>query len=172
MNGMTYENDFLNEIEETNIINFINTKEWELNLQRRTQHYGYKYDYNVKNKLDITTPIPNELQYLVERLYNKYQIIFNQLIVNEYIPGQGISPHIDNMILFDDTIISISMGSRCIMKFTKGYESNDISLERRSLICLQGDARKKWKHSIPSRKRDNNIERHTRISLTFRKTIE
>ncbi len=172
MNGMTYEKNFISEIEETNIINFLNTIEWNMNLQRRTQHYGYKYDYNVKNKLDITTSIPNELQFLVERLHNKYQIVFNQLIVNEYKPGQGISPHIDNMILFDDTIISISMGSNCIMKFTKGDETYDILLERRSLVCLQGESRKKWKHSIPSRKRDNDIERGTRVSLTFRKTRE
>jgi alkylated DNA repair dioxygenase AlkB len=172
MDGLTYEKDFLSEQEEINITDFLHTIEWDITLQRRTQHYGYKYDYHIKNKLVDTVPIPDELQYVVERLHDKYQVRFNQLIVNEYEPGQGISPHIDNMVLFDDTVISISLGSSCIMKFTKGDETHDVLLERRSLVCLQGDARKKWKHSIPARKRDNDIERMVRISLTFRKTKE
>lgn len=42
-------------------------------------------------------------------------IKFNQLIINEYNPGQGINPHIDNPILFSSPIVSLSLGSDCIM---------------------------------------------------------
>jgi alkylated DNA repair dioxygenase AlkB len=63
------------------------------------------------------------------------------------------------------------MGSNCIMKFSNKDEYNDIMLERCSLVALQGDVRYKWKHSIPSRKSDNNIMRDVRISLTFRKVL-
>ena len=39
------------------------------------------------------------------------------MIVNEYEPGQGINPHIDNTNLFRDTIVSVSLGSPTIMIF-------------------------------------------------------
>ncbi len=44
---------------------------------------------------------------------------FDQLIVNEYQPGQGISPHIDNKTLFSDIIVSLSLGSNAVMIFEK-----------------------------------------------------
>lgn len=39
----------------------------------------------------------------------------DQLIVNEYPAGEGIEAHIDAP-LFTDTIVSISLGSSCIME--------------------------------------------------------
>lgn len=39
------------------------------------------------------------------------------MIINEYEPGQGISPHIDNINLFKDIIVSLSLSSDCIMIF-------------------------------------------------------
>ena len=171
MQGLTYIKDFITEKEESDLITFINSMEWNDDLSRKTQHYGYKYNYNIKNTLEKTIAIPNVFTFILNALKNKFNIIFDQLIVNHYEPGQGISPHIDNKILFDDTIVSISMGSNCIMKFSNKDEYNDIMLERCSLVALQGDVRYKWKHSIPSRKSDNNIMRDVRISLTFRKVL-
>ena len=171
MQGLTYIKDFITEKEESDLITFINSMEWNNDLSRKTQHYGYKYNYNLKNTLEKTVAIPNEITFILNILQHKFNKEFNQLIINHYEPGQGISPHIDNIKLFDDTIVSISMGSNCIMKFTKKEEYHDIMLERCSLVALQGDARYKWKHSIPSRKSDNKEMRGERISLTFRKLI-
>jgi alkylated DNA repair protein alkB family protein 8 len=57
------------------------------------------------------------------------------------------------------------------MKFEQVGTANiyEKVLEPKSLLVLQSDARYKWKHSIPARKKDNNIPRSKRISLTFRK---
>lgn len=44
-------------------------------------------------------------------------IEFNQLIINEYLPGQGINPHVDNPTLFSSPIVSVSLGSECVMEF-------------------------------------------------------
>lgn len=46
-------------------------------------------------------------------------IVFDQLIINEYTPGQGINPHIDNPTLFSSPIVSLSLGSDCVMEFDK-----------------------------------------------------
>jgi len=171
MQGLTYIKDFITEKEESDLLDFINSMEWNNDLSRKTQHYGYKYNYNLKNSLEKTIAIPNEFHSILNKLNEHFNITFDQLIVNYYEPGQGISPHIDNIKLFDDTVVSISMGSNCIMKFTKKEEHHDINLERCSLVALQGDIRYKWKHSIPSRKSDNKEMRGNRISLTFRKLI-
>jgi alkylated DNA repair dioxygenase AlkB len=169
MQGLTYIKDFITEKEESDLIEFINSMEWSTVLERRTQHYGYIYSYTNMNSIMKTNPIPQQFTFIINALSEKFNRSFDQLIINEYIVGQGISPHIDNVKLFEDTIISISLGSNCIMKFTNKDNTIDQLLERRSLIALQEDARYKWKHSIPARKSDNNNLRGTRISLTFRK---
>jgi len=38
----------------------------------------------------------------------------------EYQPGQGISKHIDKVNLFEERIVSISLGSGCTMDFERG----------------------------------------------------
>lgn len=101
----------------------------------------------------------------------------NQVIVNEYEPGQGISAHIDCLPCFSDTIASLSLGSSCIMGFThsKTGEKQSQFLEPCSLLVLSGDARYQWQHAIASRKTDKHqgriIQRTRRISLTFRKVV-
>lgn len=64
--------------------------------------------------------------------------VFDQLIINEYEPGQGISGHIDNKVLFDDIIAGLSIGSQAVMRFEKNEEKYDLMLERRSLLILSG----------------------------------
>ncbi|XP_057849874.1 alkylated DNA repair protein ALKBH8 homolog isoform X4 [Cryptomeria japonica] len=43
----------------------------------------------------------------------------DQLTVNEYPPGVGLSPHIDTHSAFDGCIISLSLAGPCIMEFRK-----------------------------------------------------
>lgn len=101
----------------------------------------------------------------------------DQVIVNEYEPGQGISAHIDCVPCFDGTIASLSLGSSCVMEFlnarTRG--KREILLDERSLIVLSGEARYDWTHAIPGRKSDmingQKMYRLRRASLTFRNVI-
>ena len=69
--------------------------------------------------------------------------------------SQGISQHID-VLHFDSTVASISLGSASIIDFvhSKTNEKIPILLEPRSLLVLKGDARYIWKHGIASRKTD------------------
>jgi alkylated DNA repair dioxygenase AlkB len=101
----------------------------------------------------------------------------DQVIVNEYLPGQGIANHIDCEPCFGDTIISISLNSTAIMDFinTKTKQKVEVFLEPRSLVVISGISRKIWTHGIPARKIDHfnaqKIERKLRLSLTFREVI-
>ena len=81
----------------------------------------------------------------------KYQP--DQVIINEYLPGQGIRPHKDRNY-FENQICGVNLGSDCILRFTRNKDVVDVEVPRRSVYIMQDDARSKWLHSIPPRKKD------------------
>ena len=100
----------------------------------------------------------------------------DQVIVNEYMPGQGIAAHIDCTPCFEDTVVSLSLGSACVMNFTQLADPTqryDQLLERGSAVVLQNAARFEWQHGIKPLKSDTingqRLLRQRRVSLTFRK---
>src|SRR5690606_5822018 len=120
--GLTYIPDFITRDEESALIAQIDAQPWLNDLKRRVQHYGYKYDYKVRvvtNDAHLG-PLPDWLQPLAQKLQDEhlFQTVPDQTIVNEYLPGQGISAHIDCVPCFDDVIASLSLGSPAIMQFT------------------------------------------------------
>lgn len=102
----------------------------------------------------------------------------DQLIVNEYQSGQGISAHIDCVPCFGETIASLTLNAGAIMQFQNIQDKHDkaaLYLPPCILVVLSGAARYHWTHAIPARKSDKvdglKIERGRRISLTFRNMI-
>jgi alkylated DNA repair dioxygenase AlkB len=180
INGLVYQDDFLSIEEEKLIISEIDNAVWDTNLKRRVQHYGYMYDYKKKNiNQDLKIgELPGWLLLLERKVITNFNLeqSFNQVIINEYEPGQGISNHIDCIPCFEDVIISISLLSSCIMQFSKDAEKQEILLQPRSILLLSGEARYSWKHGIKAVKNDKwlntIIPRERRISITFRKIKE
>ena len=81
--------------------------QWRNDLSRRVQHYGWRYDYKAR----AITPdmhigaLPDWLGDLAQRLYDEtglFDRVPEQVIVNEYLPGQGIATHIDHPRLWAD----------------------------------------------------------------------
>lgn len=171
--GLQYLPDFITTKEERALIKAIDQQPWLHDLKRRVQHYGYKYDYKARAVTadSYLGSLPDWLMPITQKLPFKP----DQAIVNEYLPGQGISAHVDCVPCFSDTIASLSLGSGVIMQFTNGQEKHDPYLESRSLIILSGPARYEWTHAIPARKSDVvdgfKIERGRRVSMTFRTVI-
>jgi alkylated DNA repair dioxygenase AlkB len=181
IDGLSYIPDFIDGATESDLIRTIDAQSWITELKRRVQHYGWRYDYkarSVTNDLRIGA-LPDWLQSYAVRLQQGglFAETPDQVIINDYQPGQGISAHIDCVPCFADTIASLSLGSPCVMDFThsKSDEKSPLLLEPRSLLVLTGDARYVWQHAIPSRKSDKRcgqtITRTRRVSLTFRKVI-
>lgn len=180
--GLIYVPDFISDNEHKEIWEAINKDKWLDDLKRRVQHYGYKYDYK-KRSLDYSMyigAIPQWTNFITERIIEKgyMRTLPDQVIVNEYLTGQGIADHIDCEPCFEDTIISLSLGSPCIMDFKNKNdkkEKHEVLLERKSLVVITDEARYNWTHGISSREKDKwlgkIIHRKTRISLTFRKVI-
>lgn len=172
---------FISPSEEEALVGHLDGGEWNSELKRRVQHFGYRYDYKARA---VTADaylgvLPDWLRPLGERLAPAGFIddMPDQVIANEYMPGQGISAHVDCVPCFDDTIVSVSLLSRCEMVFRQKRSGarRAIILEPRSALVMTGAARYDWTHEIPARKSDHvdgrKIERSRRISLTFRKVV-
>lgn len=179
--GLKYIPNFIDEIEVKQFIASINNEQWLNDLKRRVQHYGYKYDYKARS-IDYSMfigSLPNWVLPLAKRLFDEKHIdtIPDQLIINEYEPGQGIANHVDCEPCFGDTIISISLGSSCVMDFInlRTKQKIEVMLESGSIVVLSGEARHNWTHGIAQRKTDNfkgiKSDRQLRTSMTFRKVI-
>ena len=107
----------------------------------------------------------------------KRYLDINQMTVNEYKRGQGIGSHIDTESAFSDGLISISLGSDCVMEFKHkdtGVKKL-VHLPPRSLLLMSDDARYIWNHQIVTRMTDcvngKVLPRKTRVSLTLRTAI-
>ena len=179
---LLYIENYITEDEQSRLLADVDEGLWLKDLKRRVQHYGFKYNYKAR-KVDMSMRVgelPEWLKILSEKLYQEGYMpkIADQVIVNEYLPGQGISAHIDCEPCFQDTIVSLSLGSSCVMDFTNKFDKTKkvpLWLDPGSLIVLSGEARYSWLHAIAARKSDerdgNKYERQRRVSLTFRKVI-
>ena len=159
--GLTYTKEYITPEQEQFLMSQIDAQPWLNDLKRRVQHYGYKYDYKAR-KITSDLKIDNVPDWL------KILPDFDQVIINEYLTGQGITQHIDCIPCFGETICSLSLLEPCEMVLEKDNIKHSIILEPRSLLTFQDEARYKWKHSIPARK--SNIK-NRRVSVTYRKVI-
>uniref|UniRef100_A0A8D8CX31 Alpha-ketoglutarate-dependent dioxygenase alkB homolog 6 n=2 Tax=Culex pipiens TaxID=7175 RepID=A0A8D8CX31_CULPI len=150
----------------------------------------------------IAEEIPSWLLTYVDRV-NQLTGVFeenrkaNHVLVNEYLPGEGIMAHLDGP-LFYPTITTISCGSHTVLEFQepRGSDDVEVKLERRlvtkilvqprSLLILKDAMYEKYLHSIDeinedtidddianlssdgSIKKGDVLARTKRISLTIR----
>lgn len=178
---LEYRSQYVDAGEHDALLAAIDAVPWAEDLKRRVQHYGYRYDYR-RRSVDGSAalgPLPGWADRFAVRLLQDGITSHkpDQLIVNEYLPGQGIAPHIDCEPCFGDTLCSLSLGAPCVMLLThvETGRQEPILLEPCSLLILQGEARYAWKHGIPARKADlhegHAVKRGRRVSLTFRTVI-
>ena len=173
ISDLTHIPNFITPEQEQFLISQIDQNPWFLDLKRRVQHYGYKYDYKAR-KIDEKMKIGSILNWLLNKEIFNHQIFeennFDQVIINEYQQGQGISAHIDCVPCFTNIICSVSLLSSCEMVFenVKTKEKQSIILTPRSLLIMKDEARYNWTHCIPARK--SNVKER-RVSITFRKVI-
>ena len=176
--GLSLQVDVITKEKENEIITYLDSKIWSTELSRRTQHYGYQYNYKHKDLIPgppLERPIL-ELAQIIERTELMKPV---QCIVNEYYRNQGIAPHIDSLI-FGKTIMSISLGADVVMNFTYQDMNYDCFLPRRSAMMITDSARYEWKHSIARTvtyvdSEGNKVikaQDYRRISLTYRELVD
>lgn len=195
--GLTIITDFINPQEEAMLLQNIQKEKWDTRLKRWTQHYGYQYQYTTKTitKDNYLGELPKWSDFITKKISDiwlntdleisgrdeegtkevKATAKLDQIIVNRYLPGEGINPHIDVPSIFGPIIYSLSLESGTVMTFSKGSESIDCYLKPRSLLIMTAEARYKWRHCIKSLTSDEvdgrRLKRGRRISLTLRTMI-
>jgi alkylated DNA repair dioxygenase AlkB len=179
--GLTYVKNFLSEAEQDAIVAEIDKNKWSGELARRIQHYGYRYNYKAR-RLDsgmYLGELPAWMHAVAVKLYEAgyTDAVSDQGLANEYMPGQGIAPHVDCEPYFGNIVISLSLLSPCVMNFNRVGcdEQASLLLEPCSIVVLKDEARYKWTHGIPKRLKDTvdgvTYTRGRRVSLTFRKAV-
>ncbi|UBF26976.1 alpha-ketoglutarate-dependent dioxygenase AlkB [Kovacikia minuta CCNUW1] len=175
--GLRYLPDYLTAAEEGALVAAIEQAGWENGGMRRlVRQFGYRYSFSRRSMApgDFREALPNWGASIARRLHqgNLLPAVPNQMLANRYLPGEGISFHVDAAEF--NEIAALSLLSACVMEFRHGKtgEKQKIWLEPRSLLILEGAARWDWQHGIPYRKRDRHAGREQlrepRISLTFR----
>jgi alkylated DNA repair dioxygenase AlkB len=174
--GLRLREEFVDAATAAALVAAIDASPWLADLKRRVQHYGYRYAYSAR-RVDTSMalgPLPEWLLPLARAMVDEagFEREPDQVIVNEYLPGQGISGHIDCVPCFGPTIASLSLLSGATMTFTAPGAKVDVWLPARSLVVLAGEARAAWKHAIAGRLGDpGRGPRGRRLSLTFRTVL-
>ena len=154
--------------------------EWRNDLSRRVQHYGWRYDYKAR----AITPdmhigaLPDWLAKVAQKLYDEtglFDRVPEQVIVNEYLPGQGIATHIDHPG-FGPTVCMVSLLDDWEMDFSENWKDKmPALLQQGSCVLLTGAARDTWQHGIAPRKSElmenGRRPRNRRLSMTFRTVL-
>jgi len=185
--GLSVIQEYVTPAEETHLLKELDSLPWVVDFSRKLQYYGYR---NEREKPYHLVPIPEEIPECLHSIMDQVveeNLIYKrpeQVIINDYTPGQGIRPHFDRKDYFDNTIIGVSLGSDCVMEFTPqenkkeniGKEKVYVYMPKRSLYVIEDDARYEWLHGIPGRKNDKLndgkvVARQRRVSITFRNVI-
>jgi alkylated DNA repair dioxygenase AlkB len=138
-------------------------------IGRRTQHYGWVYDYRQKGvpASAYLGPLPTWLSRL-SRLVSRETGIdatWEQAIINEYMPGVGIGENADSAD-FGPAIATISLLGSASMTFRPIYrspETHSVPLTAGDLLVMTGKSRRPMTHEI-----DGATVTERRISITFR----
>ena len=180
--GLNFLEGFLTPEEQSCCVRWIDSAdgEWRNDLSRRVQHYGWRYDYKGR----AITPdmhlgaLPDWLDKIAQKLHDEtglFDRVPEQVIVNEYLPGQGIATHIDHRG-FGPTVCMVSLLDDWEMDFSEHWKDKTPALlQRGSGVLLTGPSRSLWQHGIAPRKSEpldnGRRDRKRRLSLTFRTVV-
>jgi alkylated DNA repair dioxygenase AlkB len=174
--GLRYIAGYLDSRAHDSLLAAVDADPWQDFGERRAQIYGYSYHYT-KGGIYRVEDLPPWAMDLAARLERDGLMpeLADQLVVNDYAAGRGIPAHVDAP-LFADAIVSISLGSGCVMEFTnEAGGAEEQFLEPMSALVIAGESRHEWKHAIPARAHDawlgREWPRSRRVSLTFRKLL-
>jgi alkylated DNA repair dioxygenase AlkB len=164
--GLVIVRGFVNPEEEARLVRELDERKWD---HTQEQHY--------------TAPdIPPFLQALATRLHECGLVRqeFDRVIVNYYLPGQGMVPRIVSPHRFREEVVMVSLQAQVPMKFTQDTEPAPVTvhMERRTACLLTDEARYKWRHGVEAQRFDVEPVNHTqtargrRLTVTFCTTRE
>ena len=124
--GVALVHDFISADEEAALLETVDGGAWEGTLSRRVQHYGHRFVYGSKTCAPVDRPLPPLVRAVCGRLPRRPWANDGaaQVTVNEYEPGQGISPHVDAHGAFADVLYSLTLGAGVAMRLKKNRRAD------------------------------------------------
>lgn len=173
--GLVYVESYVSRDEERELLTAIDGERWLTDYKRRRQVYGVAYSGpQAGTKLSA---LPTWLSWLVTRVrqdgWLRAEVV--NAVINEYLPGQGISAHFDHPA-FGPTVVAVSLGGATSLELEDPSAPQPckvtLDVQPRSLWVLEGQARSHWQHGIAARQSDlvNGLKRprERRVSVTLR----
>jgi alkylated DNA repair dioxygenase AlkB len=170
--GFAYHADVLTADDEARLVQLLEALPWDpfrfrgVEARRRVVHFGHRYDFEARG-VQPGHAMPAallDLRHRVAPLADRPPERFEEGLATEYRPGATIGWHRDAPA-FGSTVIGVSLGAPCRLRFRRavegGWESWERIVEPRSVYVLGGAARAGWQHSIPPTDA-------LRYSITFR----
>jgi alkylated DNA repair protein alkB family protein 8 len=173
--GLAYVPEFVDEREERELLDAIDREPWDTTWKRRRQVYGLSYG-SAQAAPRLLGALPEWSLALAARVEGALGGEAANIVVNEYLPGQGIGLHHD-FPGFGPTIVALSLGSAVLLDLfdPETQRKEVLDVEPRSLWILGGEARSRWMHGIAHRKSDVASgmprPRGRRVSITFRSAL-
>ena len=173
--GVYVAENSITEAEENQLVNEIDQATWMLSQSgRRKQDYGPKANFKKqKCKIGNFKGLPKYIKSILGDIKQKHSSILGDFIPVElcnleYEPSRGsaIDPHLDDMWLWGERLVTINYLPTTILTLTKLDLPNVevlVYMPPRSLLVLYDDARKVWMHSV---KREDVMAR--RLATTLR----
>ena len=189
--GLEYHAAFLSKSEQESLIEEIEAKPnaWRPLLDRRVQNWGGLPHARGM----VAVPLPPYLAKLGSKLTSiglfTQQQPSNHVLINEYVPGQGIMAHTDGPAYMPVAAI-VSLHSSVLFDLHRdGVVVASLWAVPGSLIVLRNDAYQLFHHGIAARKTDyvdhdvvlnknlapphtSVVARQRRVSLTFRRSAK
>jgi alkylated DNA repair dioxygenase AlkB len=168
LEGLKYQQDFIDASEESTLLDHIRTlpfREFEFHGylgKRRVASFGWRYEYTGRGELRKAEDIPDFLLGLRLHAASFAQIeteALQQVLVTEYRSGAGIGWHRDKPVF--DRVVGISLLEPCILRFRRrvagegrgpkhraAWQRASLFAHPRSAYLLAGPVRNQWEHSI------------------------
>ena len=161
ISGLLYLEDYITEDTSSEILEWIGPPKTKIikRYRNRILRYGSNKPYPQK---ETPPEIPELFRPIQERLFNENIMpeIPNSVTINEYHPGQTITPHIDSRS--SGPIIAIlSLLGIMSLTLSRKEQRETIVLAPKSLLVLSGESRTDWMHHTEP-------ARNLRYSIVFR----
>ncbi|PAA66426.1 hypothetical protein BOX15_Mlig009985g1 [Macrostomum lignano] len=171
--SLFYVPDFVTKDEEASLLGRVYAApkpRWTCLSNRRLQNWGGL----PHPKGMVSEPLPDWLERLIDRVagLGLFSGRPNHVLVNEYLPRQGIMPHHDGS-LYEPTVATVSLGSHTLLDFyspvpaDSGSEAGSASLasryigsavlQPRSLVLVTGLMYTRYMHGIAERCSDRLV---------------
>ncbi|KAF6253259.1 hypothetical protein COO60DRAFT_433924 [Scenedesmus sp. NREL 46B-D3] len=140
--GLQLHSEFITPEQETALLQHIDQQPWQQLSKRRVQHYGFCFDYSQRgvDAQQRLGPLPEWVQPLTQRMQALPDVLaLDQLTVNEYTPGVGLSAHIDTHSAFSGAIVSLSLAGGCVMEFRRPAAASGSSSSSSSIAANGGN---------------------------------